>query len=86
LTPHDAIRIQDRIRKKVIARGRVSAPILVAGANAFDTEAERVFAGVVVLSEKGYRIPEPTRQADQLAEQARRASRFRLMASKRRTG
>ena len=51
VTPQEAIRIQERLRAKVIARGRVSGPTLVAGADAaFDLQAELVFAAVVILA------------------------------------
>lgn len=51
VTPRDAIRIQEQIQKEVVARGRVRAPILVAGADAtFDMARRRVCAAVVVLS------------------------------------
>lgn len=51
VTPREAIRIQERIRAKVIARGHVPGLTLVAGADAaFDLQARRVFAAVVVLT------------------------------------
>jgi len=51
VTPKEAVRIQEQLRGKVVPRGRMPSPKLVAGADAaFDLEAERVFAAVVVLS------------------------------------
>lgn len=50
VTPAEAIRIQQQIRKRVIRRGRVLDPEFVAGADAaFDIEVQRVYAAVVVL-------------------------------------
>ncbi|MDH4301557.1 MAG: deoxyribonuclease V [Nitrospira sp.] len=43
--------MQERLRGKVVLRGRISSPKFVAGADAaFDLEAGRVFAAVVVLA------------------------------------
>jgi deoxyribonuclease V len=51
LNQAEAIRIQEELRAKVIPHGRLSSPALVAGADAaFDRQAERVFAAVVVLT------------------------------------
>ena len=51
VTPQEALRIQERLQAKVISRGRVARPALVAGADAaFDLQKERVFAAVVVLA------------------------------------
>jgi deoxyribonuclease V len=51
LTPQEAIKVQEELRAKVIARGRVSNPKLVAGADAaFDLRAQRIMAAVVVLT------------------------------------
>jgi deoxyribonuclease V len=50
VTPVEAIRIQQRICERVIRTGKVSHPQFVAGADAaFDVEANRVYAAVVVL-------------------------------------
>jgi deoxyribonuclease V len=50
VTPAEAIRIQQRMRERVIRRETVPAPEFVAGADAaFDIEARRVYAAVVVL-------------------------------------
>jgi deoxyribonuclease V len=59
VTPKEAVRIQGQLRGKVVPRGRMSSPKLVAGADAaFDLEAERVFAVVVVLSFSSLEIVE----------------------------
>lgn len=51
LTPQEAIRVQEQLRAKVIARGCVPSVALVAGADAaFDLRAQRIFAAVVVLA------------------------------------
>ncbi len=51
VTPKQAVAIQRELRGKVIPRGRVSRPRLVAGADlAFDNTSERVHACVVVLA------------------------------------
>jgi deoxyribonuclease V len=51
VTPQEALRIQERLQAKVISRGRVARPALVAGADAaFDLQKERIFAAVVVLA------------------------------------
>lgn len=51
VTPREAIRIQEELRAKIIGRGRVPSPTLVAGADAaFDSQAGRVFAAVVILT------------------------------------
>ena len=51
LTPQEAIRVQAQLRAKIIARGRVRNPKLVAGADAaFDLRAQRIVAAVVVLT------------------------------------
>jgi len=51
VTPQEAVRVQEQLRAKVIARGRVPAPKLVGGADAaFDLRAQRVFAAVVVFT------------------------------------
>ncbi len=50
VTPAEAIQIQQRIRERVVRRGAVLDPEFVAGADAaFDIEAQRVYAAVVVL-------------------------------------
>ena len=50
VTPAEAIRIQQQIRERVTRRGRILNPEFVAGADAaFDTDANRVYAAVVVL-------------------------------------
>ncbi len=50
VTPAEAIRIQEHIRERVIRRGSVPHPDLVAGADAaFDIERNRLYAVVVVL-------------------------------------
>lgn len=54
VTPQEAILVQERLRAKVVARGRVPGPALVAGADAaFDQQMGRVFAAVVVLTFPG---------------------------------
>lgn len=54
VTPQEAIRIQEQLRAKIVARGRVPSPALVAGADAaFDPQTGRVFAAVVVLTFPG---------------------------------
>lgn len=51
VTPQEAVLIQEQLRARIIAHGRLPAPTLVAGADAaFDTETGRVFAAVVVLT------------------------------------
>jgi deoxyribonuclease V len=51
LTPREAIRVQEQLRAKVMARGRVPNPKWVAGADAaFDLQAQRIVAAVVVLT------------------------------------
>ncbi|HXX74439.1 MAG TPA: deoxyribonuclease V [Nitrospiraceae bacterium] len=51
VTPQEAVQIQEQLRRKVLSRGRVPRPALVAGADAaFDLESRLVFAAVVVLS------------------------------------
>lgn len=51
VTPQEAVRIQEQLRGKVVPHGRMSSPKLVAGADAaFDLEAGRVFAAIVVLA------------------------------------
>ena len=51
VTPREAIQLQEQLRTKVITRGRVPKPKLVAGADAaFGMEAGWVFAVVAVLS------------------------------------
>lgn len=51
VTPREAAKIQEELRAKVIRRGRVSSPKLVAGADcAFDKAANRIYVAVVVLS------------------------------------
>lgn len=51
VTPQEAIQVQEQLRAKVIARGRVPSLTLVAGADAaFDLRAQRIFAAVVVLT------------------------------------
>jgi deoxyribonuclease V len=51
VTPREAIEIQKHLCEKVIARGRVPAPKLVAGADcAFDKTTDRIYVAVVVLS------------------------------------
>jgi deoxyribonuclease V len=51
VTPQEALRIQEQLRRKVLSSGRVTRPALVAGADAaFDLETRQVFAAVVVLS------------------------------------
>lgn len=51
LTPKEAVQVQERLRAKVIPRGRVPQPKLVVGADAaFDLEGRRVCAAVVVLA------------------------------------
>jgi hypothetical protein len=48
VTPKDAVRIQERLRAKVIASGRVPNPALVAEADAaFDLQTQSVFAAVL---------------------------------------
>jgi deoxyribonuclease V len=50
VTPEEAVRIQEQLRRKVTAHGRVPTPALVAGADAaFDLQQGRVFAAVVIL-------------------------------------
>lgn len=50
VTPAEAIQIQQQIRERVVRRGAVPDPEFVAGADAaFDIEANRVYAAVVVL-------------------------------------
>ena len=51
VTPQEAILVQERLRAKIIAHGRLPTPKLVAGADAaFDLQTGRVFAAVVVLT------------------------------------
>ncbi|MFO0698577.1 MAG: deoxyribonuclease V [Nitrospira sp.] len=51
VTPREAVKIQEQLRIKVIAQGRVLKPKLVAGADAaLDLEAGQVCAAVVVLT------------------------------------
>ncbi len=51
VTPQKAIQVQERLRAKVVARGRVPGLSLVAGADAaFDPGTRRIFAAVVVLA------------------------------------
>ena len=51
VTPQEAILVQERLRAKIIAHGRIPSPTLVAGADAaFDLQTGRVFAAVVVLT------------------------------------
>jgi len=57
VTPREAVRIQEQLRRKVLSSGRVPGPALVAGADAaFDLETRQVFAAVVVLA---FRALEP---------------------------
>lgn len=51
VTSTEAVRIQELLRAKIIPRGRVGRPRLVAGADAaFDKQSEAVYACVVVLA------------------------------------
>jgi deoxyribonuclease V len=51
VTPKKAIQVQERLRAKVVARGRVPSLRVVAGADAaFDPGTQRIFAAVVVLA------------------------------------
>lgn len=51
VTPHEAVRIQEQLHAKVIPRGRVFKPKLVAGADAaFNLEAKQVIAAIVILT------------------------------------
>jgi deoxyribonuclease V len=51
VTPQEAVAIQEQLRAKVIPRGRVDRPKLVAGADAaFDKDSDSVYASVVVLA------------------------------------
>lgn len=51
VTPKEAVKIQEQLRARVIPRGRVPDPKLVAGADAaFDLQAQRIVAAVVVLT------------------------------------
>jgi deoxyribonuclease V len=51
VTPREAVEIQKHLREKVIAKGRVPPPRLVAGADcAFDKTSDRIHVAVVVLS------------------------------------
>ena len=51
VTPREAVRIQEALRAKVIARGRLTHPRLVAGADAaFSKDENRVYAALVVLT------------------------------------
>jgi deoxyribonuclease V len=51
VTSREATQVQEQLRAKVVARGRVPSLSLVAGADAaFDLRAQRIFAAVVVLT------------------------------------
>lgn len=51
VTPNEAVRIQEQLRAKVLPRGRMPNPKLVAGADAaFDLKTQRIVAAVVVLT------------------------------------
>jgi len=51
VTPREAVAIQEQLRAKVIPRGRVGRPKLVAGADAaFDKDSDVVYVSVVVLA------------------------------------
>jgi deoxyribonuclease V len=61
VTPQEAIQIQEQLRAKIITRGRVSRPRLVAGADcAFDGRSDRAYVAVVVLTFPGL---EPVEEA-----------------------
>lgn len=67
LTPREAMRLQERLRKRVVLEDRFERIRYVAGADiAFDPETEMAFAGVIV-----YRFPE-------LEEVERRMARRKL--------
>ncbi len=67
VTPQEAIAIQKRLRSKVIPRGRVRRPRLIAGADAaFDKDSESVFAVAVVLSFPALEILECVSHIDHL--------------------
>ena len=51
VTPQEAVQIQEQLRTRVVPRGHVPKPKLVAGADAaFDLRTRHIFAAVVVLS------------------------------------
>lgn len=51
VTPQEAVRLQEQLRAKVVPRGHLPKPKLVAGADAaFDLRTRQLFAAVVVLS------------------------------------
>lgn len=69
LTPREAMRLQERLRERVVLEDRFGPIRLVAGADlAFDPETDLAFAGVIV-----YRLPELTEVERQYA---RRKLRF----------
>jgi deoxyribonuclease V len=69
VTPREAMRLQERLRERVVLEDRFGPIRLVAGADlAFDPETDLAFAGVIV-----YRLPELTEVERQYA---RRKLRF----------
>jgi deoxyribonuclease V len=67
VTPREAIQIQEQLRAKVLTRGRVPRPTLVAGADcAFEKETGRMHVAVVVLSFPALEIVETVTGADRV--------------------
>src|SRR5918996_4438876 len=59
VTPREAIQIQEQLRAKVITRGTVKSPKLVAGADiAFSKHSNTIYAAVVVLEFSSLEIVE----------------------------
>ncbi|MEC4670076.1 MAG: deoxyribonuclease V [Nitrospirota bacterium] len=68
VTPREAMRIQEQVRARVIPRGRLGVPRLVAGADlAYDTDAHTVFASVVVLRFPGLEVVEAIALKEQIS-------------------
>lgn len=67
VTPRQAVLIQEWLRSRVLARGRISRPRLVAGADAaFDLDGELVYAAIVVLTFPGLELVETVTHRDHL--------------------
>jgi deoxyribonuclease V len=68
VTPREAVEIQERLRTKVIAHGRVEAPRFVAGADiAFSTRSDAIYAVVVLLEFPNLRVVETVTVQDQVS-------------------
>ncbi|MEW6544697.1 MAG: deoxyribonuclease V [Nitrospirota bacterium] len=67
VTPREAVKIQERLRIRVIPKGAVKTPKLVAGADcAFDKAADRIYVALVVLSFPGLEPVETVTLSDRL--------------------